>query len=186
MQYRVPQNIDREDKLLGPMTFTQFVYALIGGSFLLIMFATLPFFLFAILGIPVLLFTIALALVKVQDQPFTHFLMAFLVYLKQPKHRIWHDLTNPPQSDGLGTDFMEDVARDNPPVAGKNQAQSTASKIDPFDAIAGNQAATNATTNAGSDLIPVKEIAPSQGQTMPVQPAKQAKMLTIQVEKGGV
>lgn len=113
MQYKVPQNIDQEDKLLGPMTFTQFVYALIGGSILLIMFATLPLLAFLILGLPVLLLTIALSLIKVQDQPFTHFLISFFVFLKQPKHRVWHDLANPPQSDGLGTDFMEDVKRDS-------------------------------------------------------------------------
>lgn len=91
MEYKVPQNIDQEDKILGPLTFAQFIYVLIGGGIILVAFALFDFALFLLVAIPVLLLTIGFALVKVQDQPFSRILMAFVHYLRQPKQRVWQD-----------------------------------------------------------------------------------------------
>lgn len=117
MQYKVPQNIDQEDKILGPLTFTQFVYMLIGGGLTLLEFAIFDFSLFLLLGIPTVVLTICFSLIKIQDQPFSHFFVAFLVFLKQPKRRIWQDLIRPSEATtALGEDFFSDVKRDNPTV----------------------------------------------------------------------
>jgi hypothetical protein len=93
MQYKVPQYIDQEDKILGPLTFLQFVYVLIGGTLILLCFTLLDFVLFLFFAIPIAIFTILFSLVKIQDQPFSRFFMAFLAYLRLPKRRLWQDLT---------------------------------------------------------------------------------------------
>lgn len=91
MQYKVPQNIDQEDKILGPLTFVQFIYVLVGGAMVILAFALFDFTLFLLVAIPIIILTVCFSLVKIQDQPFSRFFIAFLIYLRQPKRRMWHD-----------------------------------------------------------------------------------------------
>ncbi len=91
MQFKVPQNIDLEDKIVGPMTLIQFLYVLGGGVICYLLFMTLGgTFIFWVLAIPVAVVTISIAFLKIQDQPLTHFIKAGLLYLSRPKVRIWH------------------------------------------------------------------------------------------------
>jgi hypothetical protein len=90
MQFKVPQNIDLEDRLVGPLTLIQFLYLLFGGIFIYLLITALGFsFLFWILAIPIGLLSLGLAFVKIQDQPLSHFIKAGLVYLGRPKQRVW-------------------------------------------------------------------------------------------------
>lgn len=93
----MPQNIDLEDKIVGPLTLTQFLYVLGGGLIDYILFQSLGqqyFTLFIICGAPIALIALALAFLKIQDQPLSHFITAGLVYLTKPKLRIWKRLDN--------------------------------------------------------------------------------------------
>lgn len=105
MQYKVPQQIDQEDKILGPLTFIQFIYILIGGGLILLAFSFFDFTLFLLVSIPIALLTIGFALVKVQDQPFSRFFLSFLVFLSQPKRRIWQD-TAKAETKAMADDFF--------------------------------------------------------------------------------
>jgi hypothetical protein len=109
MQFQVPQNIDLEDKIVGPLTMTQFVYVLGGGLIDYILFqsvAAQSMGLFLFFAIPVTLIALSFAFLKIQEQPLTHFFTAWLVYLGKPKKRIWKRdqsfqpiLTAPPKKD---------------------------------------------------------------------------------------
>ncbi len=92
MRYRVPQNIDMEDKIIGPLTMAQFVFVLLGGMLIYIdfvaLFTSLPI-VFWVTAIPIFLLTLAFGFGKVQDQPFPKFLVSVLLYLTRPKSRIW-------------------------------------------------------------------------------------------------
>lgn len=90
MQYKVPQNIDLEDKIIGPLTMLQFIYLMVGGMIVYVAFETFEFGVFIIIAFPVALLAICLAFVKVQDQPFSKFLIAALFYLTRPKSRVWY------------------------------------------------------------------------------------------------
>lgn len=211
MQYRVPQHIDQEDKVLGPLTFVQLIYALIGGAILLILFAILPIGLFTILAIPLIALTAAFALLKVQDQPFSRFFVAILVYLKLPKHRIWQDLDNPVGSDGLGQDYMEAVQRDQAPIVGTapnttlttNIASGTTPHVQTVTPVTsppvtpakiltiqqeGKTSTSVATTPTGAPVSAPTQVASSDvfdqlvGTAPPPAPARR---LTVQVVKGG-
>lgn len=89
-QYKVPQDVEAEDKLLGPFTFRQFVYLLIAGG--LIAMAVGLFQLFPLLALipvlPALLFLV-LALPLKKDQPMETYLAAIVSYYLKPRKRMW-------------------------------------------------------------------------------------------------
>lgn len=93
MQFKVPQNIDMADRIVGPLTMVQFLYLLIGGLIVYFLFSvigTVNTSLFLLISLPIILFSLALAFLKIQDQPFPKFVLSFFVYLSRPKIRIWH------------------------------------------------------------------------------------------------
>jgi len=95
MQYKVPQNIDLEDKIVGPFTMRQFVYLLVAGgliygwwNFLNSNYVNfLPQFL--ILAIPLGGLGFAFALVKINDRPFEYFVLGLIKFLFSPKQMMW-------------------------------------------------------------------------------------------------
>lgn len=98
MQFQVPQNIDMEDKIVGPLTLIQFLYLIIGGIIAYLIFlATKGSYIFWLTGMPIGLFALAMAFLKIQDQPISYFVKAGLIYLSKPKVRIWqrHGLVLP-------------------------------------------------------------------------------------------
>lgn len=93
MQFKVPQNIDMQDRIIGPLTLGQFFYLLFGGLTIYILFnklvlAGLSFF-FWILAIPTGLLSFAMAFLKVNDRPFPFFFLAAIRFLSQPRQRVW-------------------------------------------------------------------------------------------------
>ncbi len=70
MRYQVPQFIEVEDKIFGPLTFKQFIYLAGGGGLCLLFFTLLPIYLTVLLGLPVAAFALALAFYKVNGRPF--------------------------------------------------------------------------------------------------------------------
>ncbi len=89
-QYKVPQDVEADDKLIGPFSFRQFVYLLIAAGCIA---ATVGLFqLFPLLAIiPVLpaLFFIVLALPLKKDQPMETYLAAIVSYYLKPHNRVW-------------------------------------------------------------------------------------------------
>lgn len=88
-QFVVPQFIDVEDKIFGPITTRQFIILLVAGLILFIAFklADLLLFIFclAIIGG----FAVILAFVKVNGQSFHYFILNVVQNLKSPSRRVW-------------------------------------------------------------------------------------------------
>lgn len=91
MQFKVPQNIDLEDRIVGPLTLVQLIYVVVGGLIIYILFQSLTAHIgiFLVLAIPIGAVTLGLAFLKIQDQPLSHFIRAGLYYLNHPKIRRW-------------------------------------------------------------------------------------------------
>ncbi len=89
MRFQVPQFIEMEDKIFGPLTFKQFIYLVGGGGGVFILYALLPLFLAIILGIPVAVFSLALAFYKVNDQPFIKVVENAFYYFTSSKLYLW-------------------------------------------------------------------------------------------------
>lgn len=69
-QYQVPQFIEVEDKIFGPLTLKQFIYVAGGGGVCLALFTILPMWLSIPLMLPPLALSLALAFYQVNDRPF--------------------------------------------------------------------------------------------------------------------
>ncbi len=69
MQYKVPQFIDVEDKIFGPLTFKQFLYLGGAGGISLIFITLLPLWLAIPLMLPFAALGGGLAFYKVDDRP---------------------------------------------------------------------------------------------------------------------
>lgn len=89
-QYKVPQNVEADDKLLGPFSFRQFVYLLIAGGLIALAIGLFQIFpLLVILPLPFVLFFGVLALPLKKDQPMETYLAALVSYYLKPHRRIW-------------------------------------------------------------------------------------------------
>lgn len=89
-QYKVPQDVEADDKLLGPFSFRQFVYLLIAGGLIALMVGLFQLFpLLAIIPLIPALFFIVLALPLKKDQPMETYLAALLSYYLKPHTRTW-------------------------------------------------------------------------------------------------
>lgn len=88
-QVTVPQFIDNEDKILGPITVRQFVIMFVAAIilFLFYKFADLVTFIFAC--IPIGGITAVIAFVKINGQPFHYFVLHIIETLKRPSLRVW-------------------------------------------------------------------------------------------------
>ena len=78
MRFQVPQFIEVEDKLFGPLTFKQFIYVAGGVGLCVILFIFLPTFLAILLSLPIGAFSAALAFFKINDKPFINVVEAFV------------------------------------------------------------------------------------------------------------
>ena len=89
-QYKVPQDVEADDKLIGPFSFRQFVYLLIAGGGIavtVLLFQIFPAL--AILPLPIILLFLALALPLKKDQPMETYLTALVSYYLKPHVRKW-------------------------------------------------------------------------------------------------
>ena len=95
--YKVIQDVEAEDKLLGPLTFKGFIYILIAGALAFINFKLLVstelgafrWLLIFIFGLPMLLFGL-LASPLGREQPTEVWLLSRIQFLLKPRQRIWN------------------------------------------------------------------------------------------------
>jgi len=88
--YKVPQDVEAEDKLLGPFSFKQFIFLIVAIGMIALawgLFSVLPPL--AIIPVPVALFFGALALPLRKDQPMEVYLAAVISFILKPKQRLW-------------------------------------------------------------------------------------------------
>lgn len=132
MQYKVPQNIDMQDKIIGPLTLIQFIYLMAGGMLTYVLLNTLPVKIFVLTGLPVAILSLALAFLKIQDQPFSKFLLSLAFYIVRPKERFWH---KDPQQEKFTSEMeTKEKKTKNQEVADKpvekSQLEQLAQKLD--------------------------------------------------------
>lgn len=89
MQFEVPQFIEIEDKIIGPLTWRQFIYLAGAGGILIILYLTVPFIFIIIIGLPFTALAAALAFHKVNNRPLSIFLESSINYLTKTKLYLW-------------------------------------------------------------------------------------------------
>ncbi|MFA5652010.1 MAG: PrgI family protein [Candidatus Paceibacterota bacterium] len=99
MQYQVPQFIEIEDKIFGPLTLKQFLYLAGGAGAAIALYIYIPFKLVAILIIiPIVAFSLALAFYKINNKPFIDVVQASFYYALGDKLYLWKKAEKKPVS----------------------------------------------------------------------------------------
>ncbi len=88
--YKVAQDVEADDKLLGPFTFRQMIYlgiVAMAGGVAYGLWQLLPPL--VVIPIPIIIFFSALALPLRKDQPMETYLAAIISYYLKPRKRMW-------------------------------------------------------------------------------------------------
>lgn len=89
MQFKVPQFIDIEDKVVGNLSFKQFAYLAGGAGLSYISIKVLPGFLALFITPALAGLALALTFIKINDKPFSHALEAFIRYYSKSRLYLW-------------------------------------------------------------------------------------------------
>ena len=88
--YKVPQDVEADDKLLGPFSFRQFIYLGVVAMSIGVAYGLgkllLPLF---VIPLPITLLFGALALPLRKDQPMETYLAAIVSFYLKPRRRLW-------------------------------------------------------------------------------------------------
>jgi hypothetical protein len=90
MQFQVPQFIEIEDKIFGPLSFKQFLFVAGGLALAFIVYKSLPVILAAPIGLAIVAFAVTLAFVQINKRPFIFIMEAAFMYLISGKLFLWH------------------------------------------------------------------------------------------------
>ncbi len=98
MRFQVPQFINIEDKIFGPLTVKQFVYLVGGAGMVYILYRFLPFYI-AVVPIGFLAaLAVSLAFVKINNKPFIFTLEAALRYAFSTRLYLWKHVPKKPEA----------------------------------------------------------------------------------------
>lgn len=96
MRFKVPQFIEVEDKIFGPLTFKQFIYLVGGGGLCFTLWRFLPGFIAVFLVLPVAALSAALAFYRPNNRAFIDTLESAFKYSVGNKLYLWkHDVKKP-------------------------------------------------------------------------------------------
>jgi hypothetical protein len=94
LQYKIPQNVGIEDKIVGPFSLRQLIIVAVGMGTSYVLFAIgnrlyeLNVFEYIIIVLPAL-FALAAALIRINNVSFTKYLLLTLEFAIKPKKRYW-------------------------------------------------------------------------------------------------
>jgi hypothetical protein len=96
MRFQVPQFIEVEDKIFGPLTFKQFIYLGGGAGLTVLAFTLIPKLFAFFLSAPIVVFSLALAFYRVNNKPFIEVVEAAFKYAIGAKLYIWRKTEKKP------------------------------------------------------------------------------------------
>ncbi len=89
MMFNVPQFIDVEDKIVGPLTWKQLLWMVGMGAALLTFFNIFEKIPFIIIAVPTVLAFVAFAFYRPNGFPMTTFVFYAILFLFRPKVLVW-------------------------------------------------------------------------------------------------
>lgn len=96
-QFVVPQFIDIENKILGPITTRQFVLMIIWIGLEFGAFKFLDMVAFVIASVPLFIIFFPVIFLKFNGKPFHYLVASYITNKKKPQIRIWSNLYRPPK-----------------------------------------------------------------------------------------
>lgn len=97
MEFTVPQFIEKEAKIVGPMTFKQFIFVGIAGAVCIFLYFTVPITTFIVAAIFILGVALSLAFLKIQKISLPILIKNLVMYVFGPKVYLWKMKIIPPK-----------------------------------------------------------------------------------------
>ena len=89
MQFQVPQFIETEDRIIGPLTLKQFGFIAVGFGISFFLFFFLSLWLWIFLALPINIISLSFAFIKINGIPLPQVAMAAIGYFWKPKFYLW-------------------------------------------------------------------------------------------------
>ncbi|NCN25622.1 hypothetical protein COT94_03215 [Candidatus Falkowbacteria bacterium CG10_big_fil_rev_8_21_14_0_10_37_14] len=100
-QFTVPQFIDVEAKIVGPLSIRQFLVLMVGGIFVVIFYRIFDFSLFLVSAILTIMLAAIFAFTKIRGMDFHYFLLCFIQTTGKPMIRTWNRVPEMDNHDDL-------------------------------------------------------------------------------------
>lgn len=112
-QFTVPQFIDVEDKVIGPLSVRQFIIMLLDFGLVFLAYKTFDFSLFLFSSIIIVVVGFVFAFIKINGASFHYFLLNIFQTLKRRPLRVWNRVVEPSEMEEIMPVFKakEDVMR---------------------------------------------------------------------------
>lgn len=112
MQYSTPQFIEEEGRIVFFLTFRQFFLLVGGGAVCLFLYYTLPFWLFLVLAMPIILLVAAIAFLKIDNESVVKIFLHFIGFSFANKNYTWKkkEITYP-MNTGMQQSRVEEVKK---------------------------------------------------------------------------
>jgi hypothetical protein len=88
-QFTIPQFIDVEDKIIGPITVRQFIIMLAGFLLIAICYKLFDFSLFVTVAVIIFGLSAVFSFAKINGRPFHLFILNMIQTLRRSKIRVW-------------------------------------------------------------------------------------------------
>ncbi len=126
-QFVVPQFIDVEDKIIGPITTRQFIIMLGGFLLIAVFYKIFDFSLFVASTLFVVIMAGVFAFLRINGRPFHFFVLNLFQTFKRPKLRIWiHNLMEAEADYGIQKGELIPAAK---PTQAKNYSTSRLAEL---------------------------------------------------------
>jgi hypothetical protein len=128
MRFQVPQFIDIEDKIVGPLSLNQFIYIAGNAALAFVSYRLIPVAIIGILlGAAFITFGLLLAFYKHNNRPLIHLVSAMVNFAIKPKLYIWKPR---PKKEDTVIDFSSFKPTNRIVTVAKNETPSTSKLSD--------------------------------------------------------
>ena len=130
-QFTVPKFIEHEAKIVGPLTFKQFIFIGIAGAICFILYFTVHFFIFLPSTIVIMLGAFGLAFLKSKGRSLPTVIKNFFTFSITPKMYLWKKKGGLPPIIIGGRPIIKQVKKaPEPKVAEKSRLKDLSTQIE--------------------------------------------------------
>lgn len=158
MRFQVPQFVDIEDKIIGPLTLKMFAYYAVACMLLVPLYMTLDISLFITMGLPIVGVAALFAHVRIQGQPLVWVLIHAATFYVNPRIYLWRRGGQPYLMKIQGPEYEEVAAE-----------QENASSLNAIVQMLNTQG--NVSINDAADPLQ-SDVGPEETKTAAPAPAK--------------
>ena len=97
MEFTVPQFIEKEAKIVGSLTLKQFIFFGVAVLICVAFYFLLPFWLFIIAALPLLVVSFALSFYKKEGVTLPSLIIGYCRFIFKPKIYLWRKKGTPPK-----------------------------------------------------------------------------------------